>query len=179
MKLVQKYNALLPAIQCVYQNLSRTSSKEIVFDIDDTLIFDDNRKKPTVNAQIIALLTYLHKMGYKIHLVTARLDDEEMRQVTNDELTKIKIPKWDSLSLCPEMYRESGVTISKWKASCRQRVKPVALSVGDQWSDLIILQNEEHFDFLDSYHNVEKYPWVVIEPEDGITFLGLKLMDPK
>lgn len=179
MKLIQKFNALLPAIQCVYQNLSRTPSKNVVFDIDDTLIFDDNRKKPTVNAQIVALLTFLNKAGYKIHLVTARLNDADMVEYTKRELAKIEIPQWDSLSLCPEAYRETTVLVSKWKAMCREKLKPVALSVGDQWSDLMVLKNEEHFDFLDTYHQVQKFPWVVIEPEDNITFLGLKLMDPK
>ena len=190
MKTINKFKALLPAIQCVYQNLSRTNSKEVVFEIDDTLIFADNRKKPTVNAQIIALLSYLYKSGYKIHLVTARLDDDEMRQFTNEELSKIKIPTDDdkkktlvsiikSLSLCPESDRETGVSISKWKASCRNRLKPVALSVGDQWSDLFVLKDETDFDTLDRDYEVDQYPWVVVEPQDNITFLGLKLMDPK
>jgi hydroxymethylpyrimidine pyrophosphatase-like HAD family hydrolase len=59
----------------------------VVFDIDDTIIFDNGRSTP--NLQVVELLRKLKTKGAQIHLVTAR--DQEHRQETILELKRSKI----------------------------------------------------------------------------------------
>lgn len=184
MKIYKSYDALLPAIQDIYQLLGQTASREIVFDIDDTLIFDDYRITP--NQQVVALLLHLQQNNYNIHLVTARTAGSSTRQQTIEELRKVRInlrKDRDTLSFCPpkirkesdEMPAEEGLLkIADWKFHERKTFQPVALSVGDQWGDLIhlkVMPSE-----LDDKYNSAKTPWHIIFPNDNVTYCGLKLM---
>lgn len=176
MKIIKKFDTLAKAIQEIYQQLSMLDEKNICFDIDDTIIFDDYRNTP--NVQIVQMVLFLQKNGYNIHFITARVDNAEMRQQTKKEIKSVGITlkSKDTLSLCPAKSRESMVHISQWKYLTRKQIKNVAVSVGDQWGDSVLIQAEDDIDKLDKLCNVKMTPWIVLQPDDGVSILGLKLM---
>lgn len=168
----------MPAIQHVSMLVAEHMSKQpenasVVFDIDDTLIFDDNHQTP--NVQVKHLLEVARAHGCKVHLVTAREKSAEVTKWTRDELRRHGI-QYDSLALAPKKVRDSMASIAKWKHSERAKHAPVILSVGDQWGDCVLLNSEDDIDTLDAVHVVSENPWVIISPNDGITVFALKLM---
>ena len=64
-----------------------------VFDIDDTLIFDNEKDdvKLKKHEVVINLLMRLREVGANIHLITARVNDDEMRKETIKEFEKPEI----------------------------------------------------------------------------------------
>jgi len=176
---IAKYKALMPTIQHVSLLISEHISGvdasvqyHAVFDIDDTLIFDDNRQTP--NVQVRHLLDVARAHGLKIHLVTARERSAEVSKWTRDELRRHGI-HYESLALAPKKARESMKDVSAWKHSERDRHKPVVISVGDQWGDLVLLEKEEDIIALDAHYNTRETPWVIMKPNDGVTVYGIKL----
>lgn len=172
MDLVKAFAALQPALQAVSQHLFLVQSRAIVVDIDDTLIFDDGRS--TSNAQVKAFVLALKQNKYKVHLVTARHKD--MIRTTKVELQKAGI-SYDTLDHAPESARADAVTISLWKFQQRKKYGPIALSLGDQWTDLCTIQSEDELSTLDARYGTRLTPWVLVKPNDGVTALGLKLAD--
>lgn len=174
-KLLAQYKALMPAIQhasILLSELAIGDDLNVVFDIDDTLIFDDNRQTP--NIQVKHLLQVARAHGYKVHLVTAREKNNEVIKWTRDELRRHGI-QYDSLALAPKKSRESMASVALWKHAQRTIHKPV-LSVGDQWGDLIILNDDEDIDRLNAIFKVKEGPWLLVEVNDKVTKYGLKLM---
>lgn len=149
----------------------------IVFDIDDTLIREDNTPIP----EIVNLLHRLRQLNAKIFLVTAR--HPSIRDMTIAELENIGITSplhYDELLLCPQEYRKHMKSIGDWKKSARQRIAnkyriPILLTVGDQWTDLTNVKSIKELQQLDIAHGVEHTPWILVRLEDGIGFFGLKL----
>lgn len=177
---VGSYKALMPTIQKISLLLSEYQSTapvlHAVFDIDDTLIFDDERQTP--NIQVKHLLEVARAHGCKIHLVTARERSAEVTKWTRDELRKQGI-QYDSLALAPSKSRETMATVAAWKHSERARHAPVVVSVGDQWGDLLLLSEESDIALLNARHKTHETPWVIIEPKDSVTVYGVKLMAPR
>lgn len=177
--LLEQYNALLPLVRRVAELIadycSKHSEANIVFDIDDTLIFDDERQTP--NVQVKHLLDVARAYGCKVHLVTARQKSTEVRRWTENELRKLDI-RYDSLALAPQSARESMKLVSKWKREQREKHKPVVASIGDQWGDSICIESDEDIDLLNKLFRAEHGPWMIIRPNDGITEYGIKLMAP-
>jgi hypothetical protein len=177
-RIVAQYNALLPAVQHTavllsdLMNANNVPEAHAVFDIDDTLIFDDNRQTP--NVQVKHLLEVARAHGCKIHLVTARERSADVIKWTRDELRRHGI-QYDSLALAPKKHRTTMASVSSWKHAERQKHKPVVISVGDQWGDMIQLTADDQIDALDKRHTVDEKPWVIVEPNDGVTMFGIKL----
>lgn len=176
MKIIKKFDTLSMAIQEIYQQLAFIDAKNICFDIDDTIVFDDYRNTP--NVQVVQMVLFLQKNDYNIHFITARLDSAEMRQQTKKEIKNagITLKAKDSLTLAPAKNRDSMVQISQWKYATRKNIKNVAVTVGDQWGDSVQIHAEDDIDKLDKLCNVKITPWIVLQPDDGVAVLGLKLM---
>lgn len=152
-----------------------------VFDIDDTLIFDNqgDETKPKKHQVVIDLLMRLREVGAHIHLVTARINDAEMRKETIMELESMNIP-YNSLTLAPQSARSDMASISKWKMQTRRSIgaiakSPIALTVGDQWGDMIVLPDDEQINKLDSTYKTTHAPYIVLRPSDNVSLWGLKL----
>ena len=157
----------------------------IVFDIDDTLIFDNGRSAP--NMQIVEFLKDMKSQGHKIHLITARAKSVE--KMTKQELSRSGIP-WDTLDLAFEKDRVSLAATSAFKSRARAQYAPVAVTIGDQWGDMTILNDDSDIDAWDAKTCAEGVPnvlngtcsierptpWVLVTPNDNNSFLGLKLM---
>lgn len=177
--IVARYRALQPAVKHVstavaeFMTESGSSEMHAVFDIDDTLIFDDQRNTP--NVQVKHLLDVARANGCKIHLVTARKKSNAVINWTRAELKRHGIV-YHTLALAPEKERASMATVAAWKHAERMKHRPVALSVGDQWGDVILIHEEKDIARLDKVHRTAEAPWIVLEPKDDITVIGLKLM---
>jgi predicted secreted acid phosphatase len=171
MRILEKYSALFPCIQKVLMVLPTISSKSVVVDIDDTLIFDDAHLTP--NVQVKNLVASLKQQQYAIHLVTAR--GISMQSITKSELKKLGI-QYDSLAHAPERMRKNMVTTSQWKFQQRQKHGPIALSIGDQWTDFLVIETEDDLVRFDVLHGTAQTPWILVDPEDGVTSLGMKLL---
>jgi len=156
------------------------------FDIDDTILHDsDSTSGIEPNFAVLQLLHRLHELGVEIHLITARRDDEEMRQITLEELhgkdPQINVKgMYKSLFMAPEKERDSMSTISRWKMESRKSIAqlykcPITLSVGDQWGDCLVLNVDEDLDKLDDIVGVEEEPYVLMRPHDRVSLWALKL----
>jgi hypothetical protein len=156
------------------------------FDIDDTILHDsDSTSGIEPNFAVLQLLHRLHELGVEIHLITARRDDEEMRQITLEELhgkdPQINVKgMYKSLFMAPEKERDSMSTISRWKMESRKSIAqlykcPITLSVGDQWGDCLVLNVDEDLDKLDDIVGVENEPYVLMRPHDRVSLWALKL----
>lgn len=172
---VKQYSALLPCVTEVARILSEEGqgTASVVFDIDDTLIFDDEHQTP--NVQVKHLLDVARAFGCKVHLVTAREKSAEVTKWTEDELRKHGI-EYDSLALAPKSSRASMKLVALWKFKQRAKNKPVLVSIGDQWGDSLLLTSETDIELLDAAHKTEQTPWVIVRPNDGVTAYGVKLM---
>lgn len=150
----------------------------IVFDIDDTLISDESYPI----ADVVSLLKFCKTQGCAIGLVTAR--HKSMRKITGDELKGVHILEGqdylpEDLFFCPESYRTTYVNISKWKQSARKflknKYKSVFCTIGDQWTDLVEIQEELDRKRLDEAYSTQITPYLFFELYDGISMHGLKL----
>jgi len=175
MEIVGRYNALCDAVQhaCLLISQNFDSNASVIFDVDDTLIFDDGHETP--NVQIKHLLSVVKAYGYKIHLVTARLNNCENLKWTRDELRRHGI-QYDSLALCPKKQRLSMKTVADWKHSERKKHAPVLFTIGDMWGDSILIESEEEMERLDKKHKITKTPWIILSPNDGVSKYGFKIM---
>lgn len=159
----------------------------IIFDIDDTLVSENSY--PIID--VVNLLKFCKSLGCKIGLVTAR--HSSMRKFTIDELKGIQVLQGrdydpEDLFFCPDSYRISFVKISQWKQSARKFLKnkyeTVFCTVGDQWTDLVEIQNEKERSHLDEAYNTQFTPYLLFKLYDGISKYGIKLksdptIDPK
>lgn len=175
---VAQFSALAPAVQHASRivaevSMTMTQVPHVVFDIDDTLIFDNEMETP--NVQIKHLLDVAKAYGAQIHLVTARMKAADVTRWTRDQLRRQGIV-YNTLALAPPAARKDLASVAKWKHSQRAKHGSVLLSVGDQWGDMMLLETEEDIDKLDRTHTVERGPWVIVRPNDGVTQYGLKLM---
>lgn len=143
----------------------------MVFDIDDTILFDNSRSGP--NLQVLEFLKESYNDGHKVHLVTAR--SLSARSDTIAELKRCKVP-FHSLDLASEKQREDMATIAEYKYLCRKKHGPVFVSFGDQWGDIHRIREDKEIEVLDKIHTTHETPWIVVEPEDGVTRWGVKLM---
>ncbi len=147
----------------------------VVFDIDDTLLRSDSSHVH----EVVKLYNRLRDLGAKVHLVTARASS--MYNYTVAELKRMKITGYvHPVMLCPEHARKNMVTVSEWKSIARQSIAnyngaPITLTVGDQWSDMIQIKNESDLTTLDETFATPEKPYVLMQPNDGISLLGLKL----
>jgi len=172
---IAKYTALSDAIQHACRIISehQKGQASVVFDIDDTIVFDDGHETP--NIQIKHLLGVVKAYGFQIHLVTAREHSATNIKWTRDEMRRHGIV-YDTLALCPKKMRTTMDVVAKWKNDERLKHQPVILTVGDQWGDLMQLSDETDIDKLDKMHNTAACPWLLIKTSLGY---GLKLMPAK
>jgi hypothetical protein len=149
----------------------------VVFDIDATLVLDDSSAiEPTVQ-MLKKLCTHC-----RIFLITAR--HISMRDETIAELKSVGIlpSMYESLMLSPPEDRIDMKRVGEWKERMRKKIgilaqAPIALTIGDQWTDIYAVASKEELDELDAgflgWGKCSKY--ALVRPNDGISALGLKL----
>lgn len=148
----------------------------IVFDIDDTLLSEDDEPLH----EVIALLKRLRGLHCRIFLVTAR--HTSARAFTIQQLNRIGVraDMYDKLFLAPEHYRKSMRDVGVWKKMVRQSLanefgEPILLTVGDQWTDLLTVQSAQEMNNLNEAFGTDHTPFILCRLDDGVGFYGLKL----
>jgi len=109
-------------IKNILKNRVVEKKDAVMFDIDDTLIFTNGR----ANTEMIDLLNYSKRLGYKIIIITARPFSIVTRQFTIIQLKKYGII-YDELYLTPALNKGNVKKQSGYN---------YILSVGDQETDL-------------------------------------------
>ena len=106
------------AVQCLINYNIRPGSSTVVFDINDTLVFDGN----VPNVQMISLVKTAKQLGYKVILMTARSPNVYSRF----QMFLLGVP-YDELQFVPAIR----------KSDEKRRLKlDIVLSVGDRVTDL-------------------------------------------
>lgn len=156
----------------------------VVFDIDDTLLFDvqaaPSRSQNIIPHQIVVdLLLRLRQIGAEIHLVTARLNDPDYYRETENELKSLNIA-YNSLTLAPPKARIDMSSVSLWKMQMRKKIAsetraPITLTIGDQWGDMVVLKEDGQIDEYDEKFSATSVPYIVLRPADNVSLWGLKL----
>jgi hypothetical protein len=89
---------------------------------------------------------------------------------------------YKSLLITPSDDRKDMHTVGLWKERMRKQIgiqlqAPIALTIGDQWTDIIAVSSVHEMEELDSgflgWGECAKY--ILVKPKDGISALGLKL----
>ena len=109
-------------IKNILKNRVVEKKDAVMFDIDDTLIFTNGH----ANREMIDLLNYSKRLGYKIIIITARPFSIVTRQFTIMQLKKYGII-YDELYLTPALNKGNVKKQSGYN---------YILSVGDQETDL-------------------------------------------
>jgi hypothetical protein len=166
------------------KTVRKSSDAVIVFDIDDTLLFDvkvtKQRKQSVIPHQVVVdLLHRLRQLGADIHLVTARLNEPSCFRETEEELKLLGI-SYNTLTLAPARARSCMADVSLWKMQMRKKIAaatrgPLTLTVGDQWGDMVVLREDDEIDELDEKYAANAMPYIVLRPDDGVSLWGLKL----
>ena len=174
-----------PSIKFKKNKTSTNAYKKVaVFDIDDTILFDNgsmDSENVVPNHNVLELLKRIHDLGVEIHLVTARLRDDDMLKATQEELENLGVGNiYKSLTLAPESSRKTMATVSFWKMKQRQRIAegaghPVILTVGDQWGDMVVLKHENDIFVLNDKYKAVHMPYILSRVKDGVSLWGLKL----
>jgi hydroxymethylpyrimidine pyrophosphatase-like HAD family hydrolase len=182
----KEHLALNYAPEVLGRKISRRKNAKavVVFDIDDTLLFDvqvsPSRGQNIIPHQIVVdLLHRLRQLGAEIHLVTARLHDEDYYKETEKELKTLGIV-YNSLTLAPEKARVDMAAVSQWKMQIRKKIAsetraPITLTIGDQWGDMIVLKEDDQIDEFDEKYTAHSVPYIVLRPADKVSLWGLKL----
>jgi len=149
----------------------------VVFDIDATLVLDDS-------SAIEPAVRMLKKIcdHCRVFLITAR--HQSIRDETITELKSVGIQPhmYEGLMLAPPEDRKDMQRVGLWKERMRKKIgiqaqAPIALTIGDQWTDIISIETENEMQELDSgflgWGKCAKY--ALVRPNDGISALGLKL----
>lgn len=109
----------------------------VVFDIDDTLVDDNEQHIPPV---VDAFNTCIN-LGFKCAIVTARPEGVQNRRETISMLKKNGIHKWESLYMMPASVKVFDAEhISKYKRSARDDIETrhrILANIGDMWHDLV------------------------------------------
>lgn len=175
-----------PSVKFKKARVNTTSNQKTVavFDIDDTILFDSGEIQSdnvVPNHNVLELLKRIHELGVEIHLVTARLRDDEMHRATVEELENLGVGNiYKSLTLAPESSRKTMATVSLWKMKQRQRIAesvghPVLLTVGDQWGDMVVFKQENDIHILNEKYKALHMPYILSRVKDGVSLWGLKL----
>lgn len=187
-------------IRHLQANKADAESLAVIFDIDDTVLYTEDRPDGnTYTLRIRLLPMYMVyetaiKLKYKVFFVTARpdvpiSDDGKLQnsQYTEAQLASAKFNKYNGLVLMPFENDPTFERIAKYKRNARLMIlesypslNGIILTAGDQWSDLLdpssarakILACNYDRDVLFNLSSSQCY--IIKDPETGVP-MGAKL----
>lgn len=130
-------------------NSGTSAGHFVVLDIDDTLITDPHGGGVDVVEEGMWVLRAALARNLDVFIVTARPDTPSNTNYTKRELEQVGIFVRDGqLYMRPPRVR-TALGISAYKFGCRDDIeqttgKKCLLTVGDQWSDLSIVNDDEY-----------------------------------
>lgn len=147
--------------------------RTIVFDIDDTCLFLNNKNnKWHRNEAMHKLYTYALRNHFYIFFVTARPYSRQNHQRTISQLSQMGFAKFNGLFLMPEHAQN----IANFKLLVRKRITEefgmvILLNVGNMWHDVM------HTDDLSLSKTLNSCKWIMFRSkrEGMVSALQLKL----
>lgn len=122
---------------------AKADKSAVVFDIDDTILKNDEFTKSCDGAKPQRGMMQLYQMclrkGIAIWFITARPDTPKNRDWTRRQLDCIGARWYNDLRMCPSNIGSIS-TVSRYKSQARQELirihrRKVIVNYGDQWSD--------------------------------------------
>ena len=153
--IIQEFQSECAALQFVADFLDCIDTplhdNAVIFDIDDTILASTTGQPNPTIALFWSMCGTLH---LKRFIVTARPDTElengeRNLAVTVDDLHQNGIREWDGLFLMPmDEWERCDGDASAYKHRVRKHIikthnggVPLLLTIGDQWSDLVLTTN--------------------------------------
>lgn len=169
-------NEAIDNVKKLARKYKDTKYQHVMFDIDDTLYKSSNRKF----GQVVDLLKWFYRHGFKNHIVTARQDTPKQRSEVFKILQDLDImPYIETIYLAPSASRKTDTGISKFKASTRRKIAKdfggsFFLAVGDRLTDVCEFKRdsavEEHEDMA-----LASAPYEIVKCPRSSSLFGLKL----
>lgn len=106
----------------------------VIFDIDDTLVDDKEKKIPSM----IRLYKMCLSLGYVVNIVTARPESKNNRSETLKMLHANDILDFEALYMMPDEINTTFENISKYKYTARCDIASrhtIIANCGDMWTD--------------------------------------------
>lgn len=171
-------NAVDALIQVLTPMKDVATKPAMVFDIDETLIFNhpSDEEQFTKNQPVIDLYNWGVKHNIDMFIVTARPKEEANAAWTKKILDKCNITSYKRIYYKPREYESRCSSQAKWHY--RERINnthghTILVSVGDKWGDLLDMEDKVNIAFTDQMDNTTFH---IITGDDWSTF-GLKLKD--
>lgn len=113
----------------------------VIFDIDETLLLAHKNDTHITHHPVGYLLyEYCRKHHIDIHLITARVGDNNSKEYVRDQLRRLGYEGYKSLYMVNSRHQDDA-TPALFKGKCRKTIardsqKTIALNVGDQHTDI-------------------------------------------
>jgi predicted secreted acid phosphatase len=176
----QKHTSYATVERCVTQELRKAArgvqNPAVVFDIDDTVLINDSSVPGDArpNHSIMGIYKAALAMGMTVFIVTARPESPSNRKWTREQLELVHVYDYKKLFMLPK--QESFAATSAFKLRARKEIADmgytILLNVGDQWTDVVRVNNTKEFDTLADFDS-DSY-WL-FEPVDDTSAWALKL----
>ena len=175
-RIATTYAAIQPLVMNYIQKVVAKDSC-IIFDIDATVLYNDERLKKTGGARINMDIKPLYDMAIQrkilVYFVTARGFSTENQEETMEQLSVLGYGKYEDLIMLPDGI-DTWPDISKFKANARQLCmqksggRKCVLCVGDQVTDHKHIKSERLLDALDKTN--KKLYWFIKSLDENIDY---------
>jgi hypothetical protein len=156
----------------------------IVFDIDDTLLRYTNEHDPfDVSAESMQpskrLFDWCRTVGIRIILVTARGKTPATIAFTKTQLADLGMGGYELLYLRPSTMAPQASLVARFKRQARDHaqrdlgLRAIIANVGDQWTDLVDLDDDDAFAHL--YASEKSTEIIAIRDAGSLNTLQIKL----
>lgn len=139
------FKSLRPRIEAVVRGADKRKDV-IVLDIDATVLY--NTDEPLVGADPNFKMQPIYDLArtrqVPVHFVTARIGTPQNRAATLRQLHAMGFDWFHSLYMRPPSTPPTSEAIARYKLNARKAIaqngnKNVLLNVGDQWTDLLVV----------------------------------------
>jgi len=150
------------------------SKSAVVFDIDETVLMNDDRIRECDGARPNMCIMRVYKrcleLDISVFFVTARRDSPRNRDWTKRQLNCIGAHTYKKLYMKPEEY-QTAPEISTFKRGARNEIRQefkrhIVLNVGDQWTDMLEMSTDAEIDAFITRDNKSYWLFQPIEQEE-------------
>lgn len=175
-RIATTYAAIQPLVMNYIQKVVAKDSC-IIFDIDATVLYNDERLKKSGGARINTDIKPLYDVAIQrkipVYFITARGYSDENQEETMEQLRILGYGKYEDLIMLPDGI-DTWPDISKFKANARQLCinkvegRKCVLCVGDQVTDHKYVKSERMLDALDKTN--KKLYWFIKSLDDNTDY---------
>lgn len=178
--------AIIPTVMSILgmaAEMMASSKKKfaVAMDIDATVLLPDDRFRTQCGARhntpIEKVFRQCVEYGIPVYFITAREDSKEGYEFAEQQLRCLNYGAHAGIFMRPKTTK-TWPNISRFKQNCRVNIREkgyeVVLMIGDAWTDVMAVKNDEEISRLEKADN-KKYWLFQCTAEPGITHWMLKL----